>query len=142
MEPLSVERSIWIKAPRERVWQAITDSQQLQQWWGDYWEINTLEVGATVKFGEENDPMSATIDVLDPPRQFRLLWPPQPQYHSIKIFTTFLLAEEKDGTRITVTETGFEALPDDIRQTRFDQTAKGYIQVLEALKGLLERETT
>jgi uncharacterized protein YndB with AHSA1/START domain len=142
MENVTVERSIWIKAPRERVWQAITDSQQLQQWWGDYWEITRLEVGATVKFGEADDPMSATIDVLDPPHQFRLLWPPQPQYHSIKIFTTFLLAEEKDGTRITVTETGFEALPDDIRQTRFDQTAKGYIQVLEALKGLLERETT
>ncbi len=140
MEPLSVERSIWIAAPRERVWQAITDSQQLQEWWGDYWEISSLEVGATVKFGEVDDPMSATIDVLDPPRQFTLLWPPQPQYHSIKIFTTFVLAEEKDGTRITVTETGFEALPDDIRQTRFDQTAKGYGQVLEALKGLLERE--
>jgi uncharacterized protein YndB with AHSA1/START domain len=142
MEPLSVERSIWIKAPRERVWRAITDSQQLQQWWGDYWEITRLEMGATVKFGEADDPMSATIDVLDPPRQFSLLWPPQPQYHSIKIFTTFVLAEEKDGTRVTVTETGFEALPDDIRQTRFDQTAQGYSTVLEALKGLLERETS
>jgi uncharacterized protein YndB with AHSA1/START domain len=140
MEPLSVERSIWIKAPRQRVWQAITDSQQLQQWWGDYWEITRLEVGATVKFGEADDPMLATIDVLDPPRQFSILWPPQPQYHSIQIFTTFVLADEKDGTRVTVTETGFEALPDDIRQTRFDQTAKGYTQVLEALKGLLERE--
>lgn len=142
MEPLSVERSIWIKAPRQRVWQAITDSQELQQWWGDYWEITRLEVGAIVKFGEVDDPMLATIDVLDPPRQFSILWPPQPQYHSIQIFTTFVLAEEKDGTRITVTETGFEALPDDMRQTRFDQTAKGYSTVLEALKGLLERETS
>ena len=32
MEILTVERSIWIGAPRERVWQAVTDPEQLAQW--------------------------------------------------------------------------------------------------------------
>jgi uncharacterized protein YndB with AHSA1/START domain len=32
MEKLVVERSIWIAAPRERVWQAVTDPEQLAQW--------------------------------------------------------------------------------------------------------------
>jgi len=31
MEQLKVERSIWIDAPRERVWQAITDPANLAQ---------------------------------------------------------------------------------------------------------------
>ena len=52
------------------------------------------------------------------------------QYHSIKMFTTFLLEEENSGTRVTVTETGFEALPDDIRQQRYNSTAEGYEKVL------------
>lgn len=137
-EALTVERSVWINAPRERVWQAITDAEQIQQWWGDYWDIPTLEVGATIKFGKPDDFMLATIDVLDPPRQFTIHWPPQPQYHSTPILTIFVLAEENGGTRVTVSETGFEALPDDVRQTRFDQTAQGYATVMDNLKKYLE----
>jgi uncharacterized protein YndB with AHSA1/START domain len=138
MEKLVVERTIWIGVPRERVWQAITNSEQLQQWWGDYWEITALQVGATVKFGEPDDFMLASIQVLDAPRQFTILWPPQPQYHSIEMTTTFMLEEENGGTRVTVTETGFEALPDDIRQQRIDKTGEDYSTVLASLKALLE----
>jgi uncharacterized protein YndB with AHSA1/START domain len=140
MEKLTVERSIWINAPRERVWQAVTESKQIRQWWGgDYWEITALQPGATIKFGDPNDLMLATVAVVDPPREFSLQWPPQPQYHNIPIFTTFRLEEENGGTRVTVTETGFEALPEDIRQQRFDSTARGYETVLAGLKVHVER---
>lgn len=140
IEPIIVERSIWINAPRERVWRAVTESEQINQWWGgDYWEITALQVGATVKFGDPNDLMVATIAIVDPPREFSLQWPPQPQYHSIPMFTTFRLEEEKGGTRVTVTETGFEAMPDTIRQERFDSTAKGYETVLADLKRHVEQ---
>lgn len=37
MKKMAVERSIWINAPRERVWRAITETEQIRQWWGwDY----------------------------------------------------------------------------------------------------------
>lgn len=39
---------------------------------------------------------------------------------------------------MTVTETGFEALPDAIRQERVDKTAEGYATVLEGLKAYVE----
>jgi uncharacterized protein YndB with AHSA1/START domain len=144
MEALTVERSVWIAAPREQVWQAITDDEQINQWWGgdDHWEITALHVGAPVTFGHGDDAMIATIAVLDPPRQFAIQWPPQPQYHSISMRTSYILAEENGGTRVTVTETGFEALPDDIRHQRFEQTAKGYATVLQELKAHLEHVTT
>src|SRR5688572_19975639 len=29
---VTIERSIWIAAPRERVWQAVTDPEQVIQW--------------------------------------------------------------------------------------------------------------
>ena len=32
MAPISVERSIWIAAPRERVWQAVVEPEQVAQW--------------------------------------------------------------------------------------------------------------
>ena len=138
MEKMTVERTIWIAAPRERVWQAITDAEKIQQWWDDYWEIPALEVGGTVKFGTEDDPMLATIAVVNRPREFAIQWPPQPQYHSIAMFTRYVLEEENGGTRVTVSESGFEALPGDIRQQRLDSTAKGYATVLASLKAYVE----
>jgi len=138
MEKLTVERNIWIKAPRERVWQAVTNDKELMEWWGDHWEIPVLEIGAEMKFGEPGDLMSAFIERLDPPREFAMRWPAQENYHNTEIFTIFLLEEEDGGTRLNVRETGFEALPDDIRQKRFDSTSKGYETVLEGLKKYLE----
>jgi uncharacterized protein YndB with AHSA1/START domain len=144
METLTVERTIWINAPRERVWQAITTAGQIQQWWGgdDHWEISALEVGGVIKFGDPDDLMTATIGVLDPPHQFTIQWPPQEQYHSIAMSTTYLLEEENGGTQVIVRETGFEALPDDIRQKRFDQTSEGYATVLAGLKEFVEQTHT
>lgn len=138
---MTVERTIWIKAPRERVWRAITETEQIRQWWGhDYWEITALKVGATIKFGDPDDLMHATVAVVDPPREFSIRWPPQPQNYSTDFVTTYRLEEENGGTRVTVTETGVEALPDDIRQERFDSTMRGYETVLASLKALLEGE--
>jgi uncharacterized protein YndB with AHSA1/START domain len=140
MEAIKVERSIWINAPRERVWQAITTAEQIMQWWGgDTWIIEKLEVGGIVRFGQPDDLMEATIAVLDPPREFSLSWPPQAQYYSIPFYTTFLLEEENGGTRVTVSETGFEAMPEDVRQERLDSTGKGYATVLAGLKSYVER---
>ncbi len=140
MQKMTVERSVWINAPREKVWQAITEADQIMKWWGggDLWEIEKLEVGAGVKFGEADDQLLATIAALDPPAKFSLRWPPQEAYHNIEVFTTYELTEENGGTLVKVSETGFEALPEDIRQKRFDQTAKGYETVLAGLKNYVE----
>lgn len=137
-QPLNVERSIWIKAPIERVWKAVTED--IQQWWGgdDRWEIPKLELGGQVSFGFGDETMFATIGVLDAPHKFSIQWPPQEQYHSISMSTTYVLAEENGGTRVTVTETGFEQLPDDVRQKRYDSTSKGYDSVLTGLKAHVE----
>ena len=41
---LKVEQSVWIAASRERVWRAITDPEQLSQWWSPHrWEIPLAE---------------------------------------------------------------------------------------------------
>lgn len=140
MQSLSVERSIWINAPRERVWEAITQADQIQQWWGgDHWEISALEVGGIIKFGDPEDFMTAIIDLLNPPQEFRIQWPPQAGYHEITMYTSYQLTETNGGTQVTVQETGFEALPNEIRQERFDKTAEGYSIVLAGLKTFLEQ---
>jgi uncharacterized protein YndB with AHSA1/START domain len=139
MEQATVERSIWIAAPRERVWQAVTDPQQLEQWYATNckWEIPALQVGATITFyHSDTDILHATIEVVDPLRQFRLRWAPVEQ--GIVLVTSFLLEEENGGTRATITETGYDALPKDQRQQWLDSTDAGYTMSMENLKAYLE----
>jgi len=143
MEKLAVERSIWIDAPRERAWRAVTEPAQLDQWYATYyrWEIPTLQVGVTIKFyhkDNKTDIMLATIEVVDPPRQFTLRWQPDQQYPATTLVTTFLLEEEAGGTRVTINEAGYETLPEDVRQKWVDATGEGYTMSMENLKAHLE----
>jgi uncharacterized protein YndB with AHSA1/START domain len=139
-EPV-VRRDIWIAAPIERVWGAVTNAEQIMKWWGDTWIIHTLKVGGTIEFGRTGDMLQATIAVLDPPRQFSIHWPSQPNYQAENAYTIFDLAEENGGTLLTVTETGYEALSSAERQERMDRTGQGYTAVLANLKVYLEGKT-
>jgi uncharacterized protein YndB with AHSA1/START domain len=133
--PQAVECTIWIAAPRERVWQAITDAEQLTRWYATQfaWEIPTLAVGATVKFYSPDTTQLITIEVVDPPRQFTLRWHSQPE-----LITTFLLEEENDGTRVTMRESGYAAVPAAARQQWLDATGASYVMSMENLKAHIE----
>ncbi|WP_245809700.1 SRPBCC family protein [Cohnella massiliensis] len=52
MSQVTVMRTIWIDAPQERVWQAVTEAEQLSRWYapGSPWEIPELREGATLYF--------------------------------------------------------------------------------------------
>jgi uncharacterized protein YndB with AHSA1/START domain len=132
MEKLTIERSIWIAAPRERVWQAVTDPEQIAQWFAPGTSFAKSGDIISVRIGE-TDIEVAVIVLVDPPRQITTRNLPD-----LSITTTYTLEEENGGTRFTVTETGFESLPEDARKERLDQNGKGWEMVLENLKALLE----
>ena len=120
MDAIVIERAIWVKAPIERVWQAITQPEQLKKWYapGCDWEIPRLQAGAPVKFhNTETDIQLATIEVVDAPRQLRLRWQADATNSEAALNNTFWLAEENGGTRVTITQTGYESLPADQRQS-------------------------
>jgi len=136
-----LEHNVWIAAPREHAWRAITETEQIKQWWGadGYAEITELNTGATIKFGTEDGPIFATIRLVDPPHEFVYEWPPHPRYFSVPFVTRYILEEENGGTRVTFSESGFEAWPDDeVRRARFDRINGEFRMVLENLKAYLE----
>jgi uncharacterized protein YndB with AHSA1/START domain len=105
MDKLTVESSIWIDAPRQDVWRAITETQHIQHWWGDdsYGKIAALQAGAAIEFG--TDAVPGTLVVIDPPRE--LVYQ---RWDVIPMTTRYLLEEENGGTRLTVSEKGLEAI--------------------------------
>lgn len=141
MEPIAVERSIWINTSLERAWRAVTDAEQLTQWYATHyaWEIPSLEVGSKIKFhNSDTEILHATIEVLDPPREFSVRWEPNTEYPDVSLVTSFRLADEDGGTRVTIHESGYENVPADERVQWLEATGGGYAMSVENLKALLE----
>ena len=132
MEKLTVERSIWIAAPRERVWQAVTDPAQIAQWFAPGTSFSKNGDKISVRIGDM-DMEVAVIELVDPPRQITTR-----NLLERSMTTTYTLEEENGGTRITVTEAGFESLPEDARKERLDQNGKGWEMALENLKAFID----
>jgi uncharacterized protein YndB with AHSA1/START domain len=142
METLAVERSVLINRPRQDVWRAITDPAQLEQWYapGCPWEIPALQVGATIKFhNTDTDIQLATIEDLKPLQEFTLRWQLDPTHPGITLLNSFLLEEENGSTRVTVSQAGYESLPDGMRKEQLRQDADAYTAIAESLKSYLER---
>jgi uncharacterized protein YndB with AHSA1/START domain len=140
-EKFAVERSIWIAASRERVWRAITDPEQIEKWYspGTQWRGTGLEVGGKLSIynPETNSDMYIqVIEVVDPLHQ--LVTRSIPESSEIPHVTTWTLAEENGGTRLTLTNSGYELEADDIRQQNMEQNAFGFGMSLENLQAYIE----
>jgi uncharacterized protein YndB with AHSA1/START domain len=132
MEKRVVERSIWIAAPRERVWRAVTDPAQIAQWFAPGTIFSQEGDTFCIRVGEE-DVEVAVVEMLDPPRQITTRSLPDRA-----ITTTYTLEEENGGTRFTVTEAGFESLPEDARKARLDQDDQGWEMALANLQAYID----
>jgi uncharacterized protein YndB with AHSA1/START domain len=141
MQKISVERSIWINAPRERVWQAITDPAQFERWFapGTQWQSSGMVVGGTISM---RDPQTGeakyihVIEVLDAPH--RLVMRSQPEPPATPEITTYTLDEEDGDTRLTLTYSGYELMSEDVRQRRLLQDEMGFGMMLDNVKAHIE----
>jgi len=117
-----IERSITLKAPRERVWRALTDHREFGAWFGVEM-AGPFAAGTTVN-GRVLDPnysqyaMMIRIQRMEPMHYFSWRWHPaalNPVSDYANEPTTlveFTLEEVAGGTRLTTVESGFDALPD------------------------------
>jgi uncharacterized protein YndB with AHSA1/START domain len=132
VESIAIKRSIWIDAPRERVWQAITVPEQIAAWFAPGASFTQNGDIISVRVGDM-DMEVAVVEVIDPPRQ---IMPRNLPDRSIA--TTYMLEEENGGTRFTVIESGLESLPEDARQQHLDQDGLGWEMALENLRAYID----
>jgi uncharacterized protein YndB with AHSA1/START domain len=137
----AVERSIWINAPRERVWQALTHPDEITIWFspGVKWHLTGAEVGARLSMLDAEtgaEVLTLTLDVFDPPGRLVLRNIPDPP--ATPDTTTYHLTEENGGTRLTLVHDGYDALPEKIRNERRDQDGVGFTNMLNNIKAHVE----
>jgi uncharacterized protein YndB with AHSA1/START domain len=140
-QTIAVERDIWIAAPRERVWKAITDPEQVGQWFspGTNWRSTGLHVGARLSVYDpdtDTEMYTQILEVVDPPH--RLVTRSDSHPPEKPFVTAWTLEEENGGTRLLLRFSGYESLPDDTRRGRTEQDGTGFGMMLENIKAQVE----
>jgi uncharacterized protein YndB with AHSA1/START domain len=117
-----IEKSIVLRAPRTRVWRAISDPTEFGSWFRVDVTGVSFVPGATVRGkvtypGYEHMTMEIAIERMEPGRLFSFRWHPyavDPAVDYSKEPTTlveFELEDAAEGTRLTVVESGFDRIP-------------------------------
>jgi uncharacterized protein YndB with AHSA1/START domain len=140
-QTFALERSIWIAAPIERVWQAVTDPIQIEGWFspGTSWQMSALEVGGRLyipdsKTGAELH--TQIIEVVEPPHRFVIHTLPDASGKSET--TSHILREENGGTRFTIVNSGYERMGEETRWSTMEQNTFGFSMILQNAKAFIE----
>lgn len=108
----TVVMEITIQAPVDRVWQALTDVDQMRQWYFDLKAFKP-EVGFEFQFSVEHegniyDHRCKVVEVI-PQKKLAYTWRYEGQPGDSTV--TFELFGEEDQTRLRLTHTGLETFP-------------------------------
>jgi uncharacterized protein YndB with AHSA1/START domain len=146
IDPDRVERSIELRAPRSRVWRAISNPKEFGAWFGlgePLELVGDFVPGAKIAGkwrGDGRDIIEhfCTIDAVEPERRLSFHWVPyevpEGDDHAKHVQTRieFRLEDTAGGTRLTVIESGFTKLPPD-KQYKRDQNQDGWTLQLQSI---------
>jgi uncharacterized protein YndB with AHSA1/START domain len=143
-----IEKEIVLKAPRARVWRAISDSGEFGQWFRIALE-GPFVVGQTVRGkvtfpGYEHLTVEMAVEKMEPERLFAYRWHPyatDPKQDYATEPTTLVelrLEEAPAGTRLFIVESGFDRLPAHRRDEAFRMNEGGWQAQLENVRKHVE----
>ena len=153
-----IVRKILLRAPRERVWNAISDSRQFGTWFGAQFNdrfapgksVHGKIVGTTVdaEVAARQKPhadkvFEFAIDRIEPQRLFSYRWHPyavEPGIDYSKEPMTLVVFELEDapnGTMLTVTESGFDRIPVERRARAFERDSEGWTMQMTLIEKYL-----
>ena len=142
-----IEKQVCLRAPRARVWQALAEAERFGQWFGARFDgafvQGTMVSGQIAPTSMDDEiarmqsphtgmPLHIEIVRIEPQTRFAFRWHPHavdanadytPEPTTLVEFT---LADVDGGVMLTVTESGFDAIPIARRATSFEQNAHGW----------------
>jgi uncharacterized protein YndB with AHSA1/START domain len=140
-----IERSILLKAPRSRVWQALADAESFGQWFGVALAGQRFVAGEHTRGritypGYEHLVMDVLVERVEPERRLAFRWHPyavDPAHDYAQEPTTlveFELEETAGGTLLRVTESGFDQIPAARRAEAFRMNSGGWEQQMKNIE--------
>jgi uncharacterized protein YndB with AHSA1/START domain len=144
-----IERKVVLRAPRGRVFRALTDAEEFGAWFGVKME-GPFRKGTTVK-GKMTDesckglPIEVDIDRIEPEHLFSYRWhpyaiDPEVDYSAEpKTLVVFRLEEVGPGTALTVVESGFDGIPATRREEAYREHQEGWAEQMKSIERYLAK---
>jgi uncharacterized protein YndB with AHSA1/START domain len=140
-----IERKVLIKAPRARVWRALSDAGEFGDWFGVNFKGKTFVAGKHVQGkitypGYEHLTMDVLIERVVPEQLLSWRWHPaaiDPKVDYSQEPTTlveFELKEVDGDTMLTVVESGLDKIPLARRADVFRMNSSGWDEQMENIK--------
>jgi uncharacterized protein YndB with AHSA1/START domain len=127
-----IEKQVLLRAPRDRVWRAISEAERFGAWFGVRFDgafaagarltgrITPTQVDAAVAAAQkpyEGLPFEFVIERVEPMQLFSFRWHPYAVEPGVDYtqepmtLVTFVLQDAPEGTLLTITESGFDSIP-------------------------------
>jgi len=156
-----IDKKVLLKAPRERVWNAIADSARFGSWFGVAFHgpfvagarltgtIVPTSVDAEIaklQKPHEGKAFAFTVDRIEPMRTFSFRWHPYAVDLSIDYskqpttLVVFELEEVAGGTLLTISESGFDQIPLERRAKAFAANDGGWTMQTRLIEAYLAME--
>jgi uncharacterized protein YndB with AHSA1/START domain len=153
-----IEKQILLRAPRARVWRALTDYREFGEWFGMRCDapftpgaavtgtIVPTAVDAAVAKTQEpytGMPFEITIEQMEPQRLFSFRWHPFAIERGVDYsgepttLVTFSLDDAPEGILLRVTESGFDRIPLARRAAAFTANEQGWGMVMTLVEKYL-----
>jgi uncharacterized protein YndB with AHSA1/START domain len=125
-----------IDAPREHVWRALTEEEQVAEWWGDYVSLDARPGGHLTERWTDADGRevltSGEVVRMSAPRTIELRWADEDWDEPTGVL--WRLDEAASGTtRLTLEHSGWEAFPPSTREELIRTHALGWSRLVTNL---------
>ncbi len=144
----SIRKTILIKAPIDRVWRAISDHREFGSWFkvalDQPFVAGQQSTGQITYPGCEHMRWNAEVVAVEAPnllsfRAHPYAVDPAVDYSAEPTtLVEFELAREGDTTRLTVTESGFDAIPEHRRAEAYRMNNQGWAIQVENVRAYVE----
>lgn len=131
-----IEKKILLHAPKARVWRALTDHKEFGTWFRARLEaafaVGKTVMGQSTYPGYEHVTFEVTVERMDAEQLFSYRWHPYAVDPKVDYSTEpttlveFRLEEVRDGTLLTVVESGFDRIPAGRRAEAYRMNSGGW----------------
>jgi uncharacterized protein YndB with AHSA1/START domain len=132
-----IEKNVVLRAPRSRVWRAITNAEEFGTWFrmkldGEIVQGAKLHGTVTRPGNEHISPIEMLIEQVEPERYFSYRWHPYAIDAAVNYsaepmtLVEFILQETEGGTAVTIVESGFDRIPLARRDEAFRMNNNGW----------------
>jgi uncharacterized protein YndB with AHSA1/START domain len=137
---LPIVKEVVLDAPPSRVWKALTDKNEMKQW---YFDLEAFEpkVGFEFQFAVEHAGRNwvhlCRVTEVIPNKKLSYTW----RYEGIpgNSLLTFELIPEGDKTRLKLTHAGLETFPTDVPGLAVENFNTGWEHFIKAIKQYIDK---